>query len=40
VSLIWAGVLAVVIHQVYPFVRTIVKVWTVASQYNVWQSKL
>lgn len=39
VSLLWAGLLALVLHQAYQLVRTVMKVWTVAAQYDVWQSK-
>lgn len=39
VSMMWAGLFALVLHQGYQMVRTIMKVWTVASQYDVWQSK-
>ncbi|MFC5651288.1 hypothetical protein ACFPYJ_19680 [Paenibacillus solisilvae] len=39
VSLVWAGLIALILHQGYQLIRTIMKVWTVASQYDVWQSK-
>ncbi|MBM7567637.1 hypothetical protein [Paenibacillus sacheonensis] len=39
VSLLWAGLLALVLHQGYQLLRTIMKVWTAAAQYDVWQSK-
>ncbi|MFC3342249.1 hypothetical protein [Paenibacillus abyssi] len=39
ISLVWAGLLALILHQSYHLVRTLVKVWTVASQYDVWQSR-
>lgn len=38
-SMLWAGLLALILHQSYQLIRTILKVWTVASQYDVWQSK-
>ncbi|MFC4811988.1 hypothetical protein [Paenibacillus sp. GCM10023250] len=39
VSMLWAGLLALVLHQGYQLIRTIMKVWTAASQFDVWQSK-
>lgn len=39
VSMLWAGLFALVLHQGYQLVRTIMKVWTAAAQYDVWQSK-
>ncbi len=39
VSLVWAGLIALILHQGYQLIRTIMKVWTVAAQYDVWQSK-
>ena len=39
VSMLWAGLLALVLHQGYQLLRTIMKVWTVAAQYDAWQSK-
>ncbi|MWC29731.1 hypothetical protein GON22_16690 [Paenibacillus sp. MMS18-CY102] len=33
-SLLWAGFLAVLLHQAYHFVRTMIKVWTVATQFD------
>ncbi|MBP3965968.1 hypothetical protein [Paenibacillus lignilyticus] len=39
VSLLWAGLLALILHQGYQLIRTIMKVWTVAAQYDAWQSK-
>ncbi|RXZ79989.1 hypothetical protein EBB07_20765 [Paenibacillaceae bacterium] len=38
VSYIWAGLLALVLHQGYHLIRTLVKVWTTASQYETWQA--
>lgn len=38
VSMLWAGLLALILHQGFHFVRTIMKVWTVATQYAAWQS--
>ncbi|MBW7477780.1 hypothetical protein K0T92_24010 [Paenibacillus oenotherae] len=39
VSMLWAGLIALILHQSYHLIRTIMKVWTVASQYDLWQSK-
>jgi hypothetical protein len=38
-SMLWAGLAALILHQGYQLVRTIMKVWTVAAQYDVWQSR-
>jgi len=36
VSLLWSGFLAVALHQAFHFVRSLLKMWTSASQYHVW----
>ncbi|MFF2890243.1 hypothetical protein [Paenibacillus sp. NPDC057967] len=33
-SMIWAGLFALIVHQGYPLVQTLLRVWTIASQYN------
>lgn len=38
-SMLWAGLLALILHQGYQLIRTIMKVWTAASQYDLWQSR-
>ncbi|MFC4778928.1 hypothetical protein ACFO9Q_19210 [Paenibacillus sp. GCM10023252] len=38
-SLVWAGLLALVLHQGFHLVRTLVKVWTVAAQLDCLQSR-
>jgi hypothetical protein len=38
-SMLWAGLLALILQQSYHLIRTIMKVWTVAAQFDVWQSK-
>ncbi|OUM94783.1 MAG: hypothetical protein A9Z00_01030 [Thermobacillus sp. ZCTH02-B1] len=39
VSMVWAGLFALILHQVQPFFRTWFKVWTYAAQYEAWNSK-
>lgn len=39
VSMVWAGLLALILHQAQHFFRTWFKVWTHASQLEAWQSK-
>lgn len=39
ISLVWAGLLALILHQGYNLIRSMMKVWTVASQYECLQSK-
>jgi hypothetical protein len=36
VSLLWSGFLAVALHQAFHFVRSLLTLWTTASQYQVW----
>jgi len=36
VSLLWSGFLAVALHQAFHFVRSLLKLWTAASQHQVW----
>ncbi|CAM4468923.1 hypothetical protein [Paenibacillus tarimensis] len=38
-SLLWAGLLAVMLHQAHHFIRTWLKVWTFAAQHKAWNSK-
>ena len=39
VSMIWAGLFALILHQVQQFFRTWFKVWTYAAQYEAWRAK-
>jgi hypothetical protein len=39
VSMIWAGLFALILHQAQQFLRTWFKVWTYAAQFEAWQSK-
>jgi hypothetical protein len=39
ISLIWAGLFALLLHQAFYLARTFIKVWTIAAQYAVWLSK-
>lgn len=33
-SMIWAGLFALIAHQGYPLIQTLLRVWTIAAQYN------
>ncbi|MHA6482018.1 hypothetical protein ACX1C1_08945 [Paenibacillus sp. strain BS8-2] len=33
-SVVWAGLIALIVHQGYYFVKTLVKVWTIAAQFD------
>jgi hypothetical protein len=35
-SLWWAGFLALLIHQTYPLVRTLLKLWAISTQHQLW----
>ncbi|SEG77130.1 hypothetical protein [Paenibacillus sp. UNC499MF] len=37
-SYVWAGLTALIIHQIYPLVRTFVKMWSIAAQREIWES--
>ncbi|HZG76795.1 MAG TPA: hypothetical protein VEZ72_13170 [Paenibacillus sp.] len=37
-SVWWAGFLAVVIHQSFPIVRALLKLWSLRSQYDLWSA--
>lgn len=37
VALLWSGFLAVALHQAFHFVRSLLTLWTSASQYHVWR---
>lgn len=39
ISMVWAGFLAVLIHQLYHLVKVLFKVWEISSQYQLWSSK-
>mgnify|MGYP001365219547 CR=1 FL=1 len=39
VSMVWAGLFAVILHQAQQFFRTWFKVWTYAAQYEAWKAK-
>jgi hypothetical protein len=39
VSMVWAGLFAIILHQAQQFFRTWFKVWTYAAQYEAWNSK-
>ncbi|MFD2614549.1 hypothetical protein [Paenibacillus gansuensis] len=39
VSLIWAGLLALILHQIHYLIRTMFKVWGITSQYHLWRFK-
>lgn len=39
VTLVWAGLLALMLHQAFYLVRMLIRVWTLASQYGLWQSR-
>lgn len=38
-AFLWTGLLAIILQQTYHLVRSIFKVWTIASQYHLWHSK-
>jgi hypothetical protein len=38
-SVLWAGLLALIVHQAYPLVRTLLKVWTLAVQLDFLKSR-
>ncbi len=38
-SMLWAGLFALILHQGYHLVRTLMKVWTIAAQYDCLQTK-
>ncbi|NIK79854.1 hypothetical protein FHS15_005021 [Paenibacillus castaneae] len=39
-SMIWAGLFALILHQSYHFIRTLMKIWTITTQYECLQTKL
>ncbi|MEV5026372.1 hypothetical protein [Paenibacillus sp. LPE1-1-1.1] len=38
-SMLWAGLFALILHQGYHLIRTLMKVWTIAAQYDCLQTK-
>ncbi|WP_052487603.1 hypothetical protein [Gordoniibacillus kamchatkensis] len=39
-SYVWAGLTALLIHQLYPLVRMVLKVWSIAAQHALWRDKV
>lgn len=39
VSWIWVGLLSLLLHQFYPFPHSVLKLWHISSQFDLWQSK-
>ncbi len=39
-SMVWAGITAFLLSQLYPFVKIWLNLWTVASQYQLWTAKM
>ncbi|SFS98312.1 hypothetical protein [Paenibacillus sp. 453mf] len=39
VSLIWTGLLALILQQSYHLIRSLINVWKISSQFSIWQSK-
>lgn len=39
ISLVWAGLIALILHQSYYLIKTWMKVWTIAAQYECLQAK-
>ncbi|MEK3884085.1 hypothetical protein [Paenibacillus sp. PL2-23] len=33
-SMVWAGLFALIVHQGYPLIQTLLRVWTIATQYQ------
>jgi hypothetical protein len=38
-SMLWAGLFALILHQGYYLIKTLMKVWTIAAQYDCLQTK-
>ncbi|MBW5448682.1 hypothetical protein GE107_21795 [Cohnella sp. CFH 77786] len=39
VTVIWSGFIAVVLHQAFHFIRSLLSLWTAASQFAVWRER-
>ncbi|MCM3786764.1 hypothetical protein M3231_27915 [Neobacillus mesonae] len=39
VSLIWTGLLALILQQTYHLIRSLMGVWKISSQFSIWRSK-
>lgn len=39
ISMIWAGLFAIILHQAYQLVKTIFKVWVLTTHFQFWVSK-
>ncbi|MCI3926833.1 hypothetical protein MO973_42345 [Paenibacillus sp. TRM 82003] len=37
-SLWWAGFFALLLHQSYPLIRSLLKLWTISAQHHLWSS--
>lgn len=38
-SMVWAGFFVVILHQAYPLLRTLFKIWEISAQYHLWSAK-
>ncbi len=38
-SWIWTGLVALILQQAYPFIRSLLQIWTLTSQYQLWHTK-
>lgn len=38
-SWIWTGLIALILQQTYPFIRSLFQIWTLTSQYQLWHTK-
>jgi hypothetical protein len=39
-SYIWAGLLALLVYQLYPLLGLLLQLWSLSSQYQLWSAKL
>ncbi|MBP2002766.1 hypothetical protein J2Z69_003877 [Paenibacillus shirakamiensis] len=39
ISWIWTGMVALILQQTYPFLRTLLSIWHTASQYQLWNEE-
>jgi hypothetical protein len=39
-SYLWAGLTALILYQLYPLARMFFKVWDIATQYELWRSRV
>lgn len=39
ITMVWAGLISIILHQLYQLIRTLLQIWEITSQYALWLTK-